>query len=1027
MSSSSSDLVTWVSDELHSVTGMSDRSVAEFFVHMAKKSKDKAGLLQKMRDTEAVDMTPEVEQFAGRLFDKVPRASGGGPSAGDKRRGENRAREATARAMEARNSKYELLEDDDEEIMQVKPAKKVKKAKKKKEREKVKDDDSEDEFDKMERERMQDIKERDELAKRLIEKDKERTRKVAEKSDKRAFEEAAKRLQQESEDKEKMIPQLRKESRRAYLAKRKEDKLVELRDDIADDEFLFDESSLTERERMEKRYKKKILELAERHDKASEVEKVQRYHMPQDRKDGKETESFVEADEREKAPNYEQKRWEEEHLSAAILKFGAKDAKARRAKKEKAYDYILDDEIEFVQALKMPGSDDGDKKKELTEHEKKKLSLKETKESLPVFPFRQALLDAVEEHQVLIIEGETGSGKTTQIPQYLYEAGYTKDSKKIGCTQPRRVAAMSVSARVAQEMDVKLGNEVGYSIRFEDCTSERTVLKYMTDGMLLREFLGEPDLASYSVMIVDEAHERTLHTDILFGLIKDIARFRSDLKLLISSATLDAAKFSEFFDDAPIFRIPGRRFPVDIYYTKAPEADYIDACVVTVLQIHVTQPLGDILVFLTGQEEIEACEELLKERTRRLGSKIKELIVVPIYANLPSDMQAKVFEPTPKGARKVVLATNIAETSLTIDNIIYVIDPGFNKQNSYNARTGMESLIVVPVSKASANQRAGRAGRVAAGKCFRLYTAWAYQHELEDNTVPEIQRVNLGNVVLMLKSLGINDLIHFDFLDPPPHETLVLALEQLYALGALNHLGELTKLGRRMAEFPLDPMMAKMILASEKYKCSAEILTVAAMLSNNASIFYRPKDKIIYADTARKNFFRPGGDHLTLLNVYNQWAETDYSSQWCMENFIQHRSMKRARDIRDQLEGLLERVEVELVSNPHDSQKILKAVTAGYFYHTARFSKGGNYKTVKHNQSVMVHPNSSMFEDLPRWVIYHELVFTTKEYMRNVIEIKNDWLLEVAPHYYKEKELEDSTNKKMPKQGKGKAKQELDG
>ena len=583
---------------------------------------------------------------------------------------------------------------------------------------------------------------------------------------------------------------------------------------------------------------------------------------------------------------------------------------------------------------------------------------------------------------------------------------------------------MSVAARVAEEMGVKLGNQVGYSIRFEDCTSEKTVIKYMTDGMLLREFLGEPDLASYSVMIIDEAHERTLHTDILFGLVKDIARFRPDLKLLISSATLDAEKFSEFFDNAPIFRIPGRRFPVHVFYTKAPEADYIDAVVVTTLQIHVTQPLGDILVFLTGQEEIETAHEILLERSRKFGSKIKELIIVPIYANLPSDLQAKVFEPTPPNARKVVLATNIAETSLTIDNIIYVIDPGFGKQNSYNARTGMESLIIVPISKASANQRAGRAGRVAPGMCFRLYTQWAYQHELEENPIPEIQRVNLGNVVLMLKSLGINDLIHFDFLDPPPHETLVLALEQLYALGALNHMGELTKLGRRMAEIPADPMMCKMLLASEKYKCSAEILTISCMLSNNASIFYRPKDKIIHADTARKNFFHPGGDHISLLNVYNQWAQTDYSTQWCFENFIQHRSMKRARDIRDQLEALLERVEIEIVSNPLDTQAIRRAITSGYFYHTARLSKGGHYKTVKHNQTVMIHPNSALFEDLPRWVIYHELVFTTKEYMRNVVEIENKWLLEVAPHYYKAKELEDSTVKKMPKQ-MGKAKEEL--
>uniref|UniRef100_A0A668T9R3 RNA helicase n=1 Tax=Oreochromis aureus TaxID=47969 RepID=A0A668T9R3_OREAU len=504
------------------------------------------------------------------------------------------------------------------------------------------------------------------------------------------------------------------------------------------------------------------------------------------------------------------------------------------------------------------------------------------------------------------------------------------------------------------------------------------------------------------VIIIDEAHERTLHTDILFGLIKDIARFRSDLKVLVASATLDTERFSCFFDDAPVFRIPGRRFPVDIFYTKV--RLYLNPCVLVC-------------------EEIEACCELLQERCRRLGSKIAELLVLPIYANLPSDMQAKIFNPTPPGARKVVVATNIAETSLTIDGIIYVIDPGFCKQKSYNARTGMESLIVTPCSRASANQRAGRAGRVAAGKCFRLYTAWAYKHEMEETTVPEIQRTNLGNVVLLLKSLGINDLIHFDFMDPPPHETLVLALEQLYALGALNHLGELTKLGRRMAELPVDPMLSKMILASEQYKCSEEVLTIAAMLSVNNSIFYRPKDKVVHADNARMNFVVPGGDHLVLLNVYNQWVESGYSTQWCYENFIQFRSMRRARDVRDQLEGLMDRIEVEVVSCQGDSVPVRKAVTAGYFYHTARLSKGG-YKTVKHQQTVYVHPNSSLFEEQPRWLIYHELVFTTKEFMRQVIEIESGWLLEVAPHYYKSKELEDSSSKKMPRK-QGKTKEEL--
>ena len=278
-------------------------------------------------------------------------------------------------------------------------------------------------------------------------------------------------------------------------------------------------------------------------------------------------------------------------------------------------------------------------------------------------------------------------------------------------------------------------------------------------------------------------------------------------------------------------------------YTKAPEADYLEACVITVLQIHITQGSGDILVFFTGQDEIESAQEALQQRTRGFGTKIPELVVLPIYANLPSDMQAKIFEPTPEGARKVVLATNIAETSITIDNIVYVIDPGFAKQNSYNPRTGMESLIVTPVAKASANQRAGRAGRVAPGKCFRLYTKWAYLNELEDNTIPEIQRTNLGSVVLMLKSLGINDLIHFDFMDPPPAETLLRALEQLYALGALNDRGELTKLGRRMAEFPCDPQMAKSIIIADKYGCVAEAISVGAMLSAGCLLYTSPSPR----------------------------------------------------------------------------------------------------------------------------------------------------------------------------------------
>jgi len=290
-----------------------------------------------------------------------------------------------------------------------------------------------------------------------------------------------------------------------------------------------------------------------------------------------------------------------------------------------------------------------------------------------------------------------------------------------------------------------------------------------------------------------------------------------------------------------------------------------------------------------------------------------------------------------------------------------------------------------------------------------LYTAWAYHNELEENNVPEIQRTNLGNVVLLLKSLGINDLIHFDFMDPPPAETLIRALEQLYALGALNDRGELTKTGRRMAEFPLDPMLSKMLIAAEKYKCVEEILTICSMLSVNNAIFYRPKDKALHADNARINFFHPKGDHLTLLNVYNQWKETNYSTQWCFENFIQHRSMRRARDIRDQLVNMMERVEIDITTTT-DDVLIRKAIASGFFYHTGKLQKGGLYKTIKHNQSVQIHPSSALFQQLPRWVIYHELVFTTKEFMRQVVEITPEWLVEIAPHYYKKRVTKGKNN-----------------
>lgn len=442
--------------------------------------------------------------------------------------------------------------------------------------------------------------------------------------------------------------------------------------------------------------------------------------------------------------------------------------------------------------------------------------------------------------------------------------------------------------------------------------------------------------------------------------------------------------------------MPGRRFPVDMFYTQQPEANYLHAAVTTILQIHTTQPKGDILLFLTGQDEIESCEENLKETMYSLGDKVAELIIAPIYANLPSEMQSKIFEPTPEGARKVVLATNIAETSITIDGVVYVIDPGFVKQNNYNPKTGMSSLVVEPISRASANQRAGRAGRVGPGKAFRLYTKWAFNNELLEDTIPEIQRTNLGTVVLMLKSLGINDVLNFDFLDKPPAETIIRSFEMLYALGALNHKGELTRLGRRMAEFPVDPMLSKAIINSENFKCTHEVLTIISMLQESGSLLYRPKDKKVHADQAHKTFIKSGGDHFTLLNIFEQWAEAGYSQQWCYENYVQFKSISRVRDIRDQLAQLCDRVEVVIESTPNDVVPVQKAMTAGYFYNTARIDKGGGFRTTKNNHTVYMHPSSGLIamQPPPRFILYYELVLTSKEYMRQCMPIEGSWLSE---------------------------------
>ncbi|KAK9476447.1 P-loop containing nucleoside triphosphate hydrolase protein [Lipomyces japonicus] len=627
------------------------------------------------------------------------------------------------------------------------------------------------------------------------------------------------------------------------------------------------------------------------------------------------------------------------------------------------------------------------------------LSIKDQRQSLPVFKLRQQLIDAVREQQLLIVVGDTGSGKTTQITQYLAEDGFA-DKGKIVCTQPRRVAATSVAKRVAEEVGCRVGEEVGYTIRFDDCTGPQTKIQYMTDGMLQRQVLLDPDLKQYSVIMLDEAHERTIATDVLFALLKKTLKRRPDLRLIVTSATLDAEKFSSYFNNCPILFIPGRTYPVDVMFTKEPETDYLDAALITVMQIHLTEPPGDILVFLTGQEEIDTSCEILFERMKALGPSVPELIILPVYSALPSEVQSRIFEPAPEGKRKVVIATNIAETSITIDGIYYVVDPGFVKINAFDPKLGMDSLVVLPISQAQARQRAGRAGRTGPGKCYRLYTESAFQNEMQPSTVPEIQRQNLSHTILMLKAMGINDLLHFDFMDPPPTNTMLSALEELYALSAVDDEGLLTRLGRKMADFPMDPGLAKVLIQSVDMAASEEILSIVAMLSVQ-TVFYRPKEKQQEADQKKAKFHDASGDHLTMLTVYNAWKQNGRSSQWCFENFIQARSMKRAQEVRDQLVSIMERYKHKIISCGADTDRVRKALCSGFFRNASRRDPQEGYRTLIEGTPVYMHPSSALFGKNPEYAIYHTLVLTSKEYMHCVTTIEPRWLVEAAPTFFK--------------------------
>lgn len=637
------------------------------------------------------------------------------------------------------------------------------------------------------------------------------------------------------------------------------------------------------------------------------------------------------------------------------------------------------------------------------------LSIQAQRRSLPIAKHREKLLHCIQQYGVTIVVGQTGSGKTTQLPQYLLESGWASEGNVIACTQPRRVAATSVATRVAQEVGTVLGEEVGYTIRFEDVSDkEKTRIRYMTDGMLFREILIDPLLTRYSVVMIDEAHERSLYTDLLLGVLKKIRRKRPSLRLIVSSATLDARAFHEYFcsntspDEAIIVSLEGRAYPVEVAYLQEPAPDYVRAAVDVVWNINQQHnAAGDVLVFLTGREDIERFLEELTELipTQRRGG--TEIIPLALHSGLTSEEQLRVFFPAERNTRKVIASTNIAEASVTIDGVKFVVDCGFVKIRTYNPTSLLSSLSTVPVSLASATQRAGRAGRTSPGICYRLYPE-SFLATLSASTPPEITRSDMTTPILQLKSLGIDDLMKFEWVTSPPAESVLRALEGLVAAGMVGEDGRLTVFGQQAAEWPVEMALARMLYASKEFTCGEEILTIAAMTSVQDVFVIPDGSQGALAELERRKFTAEEGDHLTLLNAYNAFTKYGKSSSWCKAHALNFRAMSRAVSIRSQLKKYMQRFGLPTQSCEGDAKRLRQCLVSGYWRNCARWMADGTYRSVKGDRVLYVHPNSVLFTRKPQsgWVVFHEMEETKKNQIKILTEIEPDWLLDHGHKYY---------------------------
>ncbi|XP_055620651.1 ATP-dependent RNA helicase DHX33 [Toxorhynchites rutilus septentrionalis] len=627
------------------------------------------------------------------------------------------------------------------------------------------------------------------------------------------------------------------------------------------------------------------------------------------------------------------------------------------------------------------------------------------RETLPVHNVRQDIINNVNKNQTVILLSDTGSGKSTQVPQFLYEANVNR-GKLIGITQPRRVAAITVARRVAQEQMTTLGDIVGYSVRFEDVTSEHTRIKFMTDGTLFREALSDQSLKKYNVIILDEAHERTIATDVLFGIVKKAQQFRKTklfepLKVIVMSATMNVDHFSQYFNQCPTLYMRGSNYSVKVFQSMD-NVHYLEACIRTIFQIHEKRDIeGDILVFLTGQEEIESTAVLVRKLAkimfqRELSS--RRLTVHPMYSAMSQQNQLDAFIEAPPLTRKVILATNIAETSITIPGIKYVIDCGKAKIRAYDPVTGIDSLKTSWISKAQSWQRTGRAGRLADGECYRTYSKEEFK-TMAEHSKPEILRCSITASTLQLLALGI-DSREFDFLDKPPLDAIDSALQELKQLGAIQSVETpaLTTIGRKMSRLPLDPKYAKIVLSAPEFGCLEEILTIVAMLSGE-NVFLNSNQKREQLLAAHSKFHAACGDHITMLNVFNDFKTKDKAKRWCYDNFLLERNLSYAANVRLQLRDICHSLGLQMSSCGSDPIPVVKCLLTGLHKNIAELQRDNSYLIMSNRARSRIHPSSVLCgRARPGYVIYTELVATGRNYLRTVSEIEPEWIGEVVPN-----------------------------